>query len=397
MAAVQNEADGAKIRRSNVARCAVALRDEGPATAAEIARRTRLSRPTAEVAVTTLIENGLVSESAALTPGGRGTGRPARIYGFNGANGFVAGVDVGQHAIKVVIADLAGRVVGWVEESTDDSFVGPGRMDGVKRVVRRAMAAASVPARKIVAMGVAVPGLVGDDGQLVISRILPDWEGVDIAGHLSAEFECAVRVENDTRLASLAEHRLGAARLAQDVICLFAGHRLSMGLILEGKVRRGHHGAAGEVGDIVFSNHVDQTGELRWATAPSAEQVFQQSAAGDEESQQEIQRFVSGLSVGVATVVMAIDPDLIVIGGGLSRAGDALLDPLREAVNAEITVPIRPAIVASELGAESVVLGALARAFGESTTLVFGMEGVQEPTLDLAQIHADVEILGGES
>lgn len=394
MATVQNEADGAKVRRTNVARCAVALRDEGPATAAELARRTRLSRPTAEAAVATLIQRELVTESSILTPGGRGTGRPARVYEFHGANGFVAGVDVGQHVIKVVIADLAGHAISWVEEPTDDSFVGPGRMDGVKRAIRRAITAAAVPAQRLVAMGVAVPGLVGDDGQLVLSHILPDWEGVDIAGHLSAEFGCAVRVENDTRLASLAEHRLGAARLAQDVICLFAGHRLSMGLILGGKVRRGHHGAAGEVGDILFSNHVDRTGELRWTTAPSAAEVFQQAAAGQKDSREEVERFVSGLSVGVATVAMAIDPDLIVIGGGLSRAGEALLGPLREAVSAEITVPVRPKIVASELGAESVVLGALARAYGASTAIVFGIEGVREPAIDLAQIHNGGAALG---
>lgn len=397
MATVQHEADGAKVRRSNVARCAIALRDEGPATAAEIARRTRLSRPTAEAAVATLMQSELVTESSVLTPGGRGTGRPARVYDFHGANGFVVGADVGQHMIKVTVADLSGHVVGWTEEPTDDSSVGPGRMDGVKRIIRRALTAAAVPARKIVAMGVAVPGLVGDDGQLILSRILPDWEGVDIAGHLSAEFECAVRVENDTRLASLAEHRLGAARLAQDVICLFAGHRLSMGLILDGKVRRGHHGAAGEVGDIVFSQHVDRTGELRWTSAPSAAEVFQQAAAGHQDSREEIQRFVAGLSVGVATVAMAIDPDLIVIGGGLSRAGDALLDPLREAVNAEITVPVRPKIVASELGAESVVLGALARAFDESTTIVFGIEGLREPTIDLSQVRGEGAVLGAAS
>jgi len=397
VATVHREADGAKVRRSNVARCAIALRDEGPATAAEIARRTRLSRPTAEAAVATLIERELVTESSELTPGGRGTGRPARIYGFQGANGFVAGVDVGQRVIKVVIADLAGRGVGWLEESTDESFVGPGRMDGVRRIIRRALQSASIPVDKLLAMGVAVPGLVGDDGKLIVSRILPDWEGVDIARHLSEEFGCAVRVENDTRLASLAEHRLGAARLAQDVICLFAGHRLSVGLILGGEVRRGHHGAAGEVGDIVYANHVDRTGELRWETAPSAVEVFQRAAAGQEDSRLEVERFVSGLSVGVATVAMTIDPDLIVIGGGLSRAGDALLDPLRDAINAEITVPVRPTIVASELGAESVVLGALARAYGESMAMVYGVDGLKEPMIDLAQVRSILSAIGDAS
>nr|WP_292704109.1 ROK family transcriptional regulator [Microbacterium sp. 69-10] len=384
----RREAEGDKVRRSNIARCAVALRDDGPATAAELARRTGLSRPTAETVVAALMERGLVTESSDLTPGGRGTGRPARIYRFHSAKGYFAGVDVGQHAIKVVVGDLAGRVVGAVEEPTDESFVGAGRMDAVKRVIGHALATAGVSGHELAAMGVAVPGLVGDGGQLIVSHIFPDWEGVDIAGHLSAQYDCAVRVENDTRLASLAEHRLGAARLADDVICLFAGHRLSMGLILGGQVRRGHHGAAGEVGDIVFSGHVDRTGQLRWTTASSAEEVFRQAAAGQQDSQQEVERFVSGLSRGVATVAMAIDPDLIVIGGGLSRAEEALLEPLRTAVNAEITVPVRPKIVGSELGAESVVLGALARAYGEFSEIFFGVDGVREPAIDIAAVRS---------
>ncbi|WP_441897344.1 ROK family protein, partial [Microbacterium sp.] len=257
VATTRHGADGAMIRWSNVARCAVALRDGGPATAADLAGRTGLSRPTAEAALATLTERDLVTESSVLTAGGRGAGRPARIYQFRNDSGYIVGVDVGQHVIKVAVADVSGTVLGWTEEATD-AAVGPNRMEGVKRVIRRAMEECGVPPRKLIAMGVAVPGLVGDDGKLIVSRILPDWEGVDLTGYLSAEFGCQVRVENDTRLASLAEHRLGAARLAQDVICLFAGHRISMGLILGGEVRRGHHGAAGEVGDIVFSNHVDR-------------------------------------------------------------------------------------------------------------------------------------------
>lgn len=376
---------------SNAAGCVVALRDNGAATVTELAKRTGLSRPTVESALAGLHERGLVREDDSRTTGGRGAGRPARLYAFEARAGYAVGVDVGIHRVRIAVADLAGRVVGWADEAVDPRLTGPDRMEVVKNAVHRCLEQCAVPASKLVSMGVAVSGLVGEKGRLVISRNIPDWEGVDIAGHLRSEFACAVAVENDMRLAALAEHRLGAARLVKDVVYFFAGHRVSMGLIIDGKLRRGHHNAAGEVGDIVFSMQVNDRGQLNWSTAATAKEVFERAAAGEGDSRTEIERFVSGLSVGIATVVMAIDPDLVVIGGGLSRAGDLLLDPLRRAINDVITVPVRPVVIASELGAESVVLGALALAFAESSPIVFGVADLPEPGIDVADVREFVK------
>jgi predicted NBD/HSP70 family sugar kinase len=327
-----------------------------------------------------------------LTPDRRiGGARPARIFEFRADAGYVVGVDVGIHRLRVAIADLAGTIVAWRETLVDDSFVGAGRMLRVTQAIRAALEAASVRPDRLAAMTVAVSGLVGEDGRLIISRNLGDWEGIDIVGHLRGEFGCPVVVENDMRLAALAEHRLGAARLMNDVVYIFAGHRISMGLIIDGRLRRGRHSAAGEIGEIVFSMQVNERGQLTWKTATTGEEVFRRAAAGDEASRAEIRRFVSGLSLGIATVTMAIDPDVVVVGGGLSRAGDVLLDPLRAAVNETITLPITPSIIVSELGAESVTLGALVRALAAASTPVFGAADLPEPAIDVANARALAE------
>lgn len=372
-------------RARNAALCAIALRDHGQATVAELSGRTGLSRPTVEVGLEAMAGRGVVSVLDDLTTGGRAAGRPARVYSFCPNAGYVVSVDVGPHRVRVAIADLSGGIIEWLDEPTGDQAVGLERMIGVRRVIDRCLQDAGVQASDLVGMGVAVTGMVGLDGRLIVSRNLPDWEGVDISGRLGRAYGCPVVVENDIRMAALAEHRLGAARLADDVVYLFAGHRVSMALILGGELRHGHHSAAGEMGGIAFSMAVDDRhDQLSWKTASSGEEVFRLAADGEPDACAEVRRFATGLAKGVAIATMTVDPDLIVVGGGLSRAGGVLLDPLRDAVCDAIPVPVRPTIVASELGAEAVALGTLVHAFGVASVALYGTTGLPGPVIDAA-------------
>lgn len=378
--AAQKARAGEAERTENMARCAVVLRDGGQATVTQVAQAIGTSRPTAAAALEDLVARDLVVELPLRTTGGRGAGRPARLYKFNHRGGYLVGVDVGAATVKAAVADIAGTAVSSVVEDVDSTISGTERFRSVLQVVRRALAAGDVPERKVISMAMAVTGLVGHDGRIRDSRVLSAWEDQDLAGALEAEFGCAATIENDIRLATLAEQRLGAARGRADVLCLFAGRRISVGLVLDGQVRRGHHGAAGEVGDIIFSDFVDAAGTLRWRSGASAAEVFRLAAAGAADAQADVHRFVTGLSRGLATLTMGIDPDLVVIGGGISRAGEGLLAPLRAAVAAHITVPVQPQIVASELGSDAVLLGALSRAASHSSAVT----GIGEPELDLA-------------
>ncbi len=391
MLPVENGVHDARQANVSGARVAVALRDGGRATIAQLAERTGLSRPTVEAALPSLRERGLVDMIEEHTAGGRGAGRPARIFEFVADAGLLVGVDVGIHRMRVVVADLTGRIVAWYQRDLERRFVGADRLENVKDAVHTCFARAGVDIGRLGAlsgMAVAVSGMVGRDGRLTVSHNFPDWEGVDIAGRLEEEFGCPVSIENDMRLAALAEHRMGAARLVDDVAYFFAGHRISMGLIIGGKLRRGRHGAAGEIGGSVFSMHVDDSGQLRWETGETAEDVFRAAASGDAAARAEIEEFVRGVATGIATVTMAVDPDVVVVGGGLSRAGEELLRPLRAAVMAEIGVPVRPSIIQSELGAESVVLGALALASGQAMERLYLASDVPEPDIDVAGARA---------
>lgn len=389
MSARTDKNDPLGARRLTAANCAVALRDNGDQTISELAQLTGLSRPTVETSLRSLITSDIVQEVSVPNADARGAGRPARSFRFNAAVGYCAGVDVGIHNIRVALSDGVGRIVGWSSEPVSLPMTGAERLAAVKRAVNDCLKASGTPRSRLLALGVAVTGLVGQDGRIVLSRNFPDWEGVDLAGHLNAEFDCAVTVDNDIRLAALAEHRIGIARLSKDVVYISAGHRLSMGLIIDGHLRRGHHSAAGEIGETVMYGNLRDGGELIWTSAPSGEQVFWLARNGNSDAQAEVARFIEQISFGIATIAMAIDPDLVVIGGGLSQAGDALLEPFRLAVDAAIPLPVTPTIVASALGAESVVLGAMVNALESATRSLFGVSGVPDPVIDYTSTPRD--------
>lgn len=129
-----------------------------------------------------------------------------------------------------------------------------------------------------------------------------------------------VAVDNGVRLAAVAEHHLGAAQLINDVLYLSVGNRIAMGLIVDGKPRRGAHDAAGDIGRLAVPGVDPATGQLQWQDEASAADVFARARAGEEVAKAELADFVERLSRSLALLIMAVDPSKVVIGGGLSRA-----------------------------------------------------------------------------
>jgi predicted NBD/HSP70 family sugar kinase len=162
-------------------------------------------------------------------------------------------------------------------------------------------------------------------------------------------------------MATLAEHWIGAARLVDDVVYLLAGRRTSAGIIVDGTLHTGRHGAAGEIGsipDLYFS-----TEELlaRPGTDPDSPDaigsVFRAAQAGDERAGALVEEFYRRLARVVEFMVKSFDPDMVVLGGGVSRAGR----PLVEGVERHLDRPRfnTTPLVLSRLGPEAVALGAV--------------------------------------
>ncbi|MGP6169629.1 ROK family protein [Microbacterium sp. A196] len=361
-------------------RVALHLRDRGSATVTEIARTLELSRTSVENAMTALSEIGLIADAPATF--GRGAGRPARRFSFEGRSGFVVGVDIGIASVRVVIADLTGGVVrhesfGGVAHSRD----GADKLAVVIDDIRSTLTASAIPPSRVRAIGVSLPGIVDDAGRVTTSVVIPEWSGVDIGAQLSSAFGFPVSVDNGVRLAAVAEHHLGVAQLVDDMLYLSVGNRISMGLILDGRPRRGIHNAAGDIGRLAFPGLVTETGQLTWRSGSTAEDVFALARDGEEAASDELAAFVDQLARGIATLALTVDPAMVVIGGGLSAAHEQFLDPLRQALSTHIGLPFSVPLVGARLGAEAASHGALVFAFHRHSAQIYQLDDVPVPPI----------------
>ncbi|MCY1136446.1 ROK family transcriptional regulator [Actinoplanes sp. Pm04-4] len=369
-------ADLPRLRELNSLSIVRALRDHPPSTVTELSRRTGLSRPAVDVIAQGLVTDGWAS---VLEPGASSAvGRPARRYQFRAGAGHVLGIDVGVHKILALLADLDGAIVHSVRHAVDAQAGPEARLAELDEVVDACLTEAGKTPTDIWAVTVAVTGAVDSAGRTTFFTPLPGWKGVDLTAHLATHFSCPTVIENDCKLAALGEQWKGAATDADDIVYLLAGLRTGAGLIIDGVLRRGFGGAAGEIGAL---KHV------RWLDAPqhlqncpgvpetvspddAAAWVFNAARDGHKAARTAVNRYVKDLAVGAAALVLTLDPQVVVFGGGFSRSADLMLDPLRREL--ERLCLRMPEVRASTLGADSVALGALKLSLNEVDQRLFG-------------------------
>jgi glucokinase len=246
------------------------------------------------------------------------------------------------------------------------------------------------------AVGLGIPSLVDfGRGASVWSNHLP-IDHVPFRDVLGERLGLPVVVDNDTNAAMLAEHRHGAARGVRHAVMLALGTGIGGGLVIGGRLHRGAHGYAGELGHLTVDLHgedcpgdcpgrgcfetvvsgraIGVAGERAGRADPESSLgalidqgrditgglVTEMAHDGDEQARTVLARVGERLGIGVAGLVNALDPDVVVIGGGAVAAGDLLLDPARAATARLVLPPGRepPPIVPTRFGDESGMLGA---------------------------------------
>jgi glucokinase len=286
----------------------------------------------------------------------------------------VVALDVGGTAMKAAVVDDACHVIASRRIATR-------REDGPDTVVERLLDAAADQQAAAVqqgftvrAAGVVVPGIV-DDGIAVFSANL-GWRDVPLRDLVHKRLGVPVAFEHDVRAGGLAEGQLGAARGASDYLFMPIGTGIAGAIVLGGRPYSGH-GYGGEIGHLIIepdgpvcgcgargcleaiasASAIDR--EYTRRTGRSAKGLVSELVvAGDPDARAVWQRAVAALARALQAYTTLLAPELVVIGGGLAGAGDVLIDPVAEALDALLTFQRRPRLVRAELGDQAGALGA---------------------------------------
>ncbi|TQK43281.1 putative NBD/HSP70 family sugar kinase [Streptomyces sp. SLBN-118] len=370
------------------------LQQEGPLTAGQLKTRTGLSRPTVADLVERLQGSGLIRVVGEAGADRRGPN--ARVYGIVADRAHLAALDVRTQSVAVVVADLLGATLA-------EASLPIGGDTGTEPAVQQAVALLERTAReagapRLHSVGIGAPGLIDPvTGELRDTSGLPAWHRRLVAA-LQERLPARVLVENETNLAAVAEQRLGAARDRDTFVLLWLGHGVGAALFLDGRLRKGASGGAGEIGFLPvpgtagIPSAVDCAGGFHSLAGSAAiceladEHGIDADRRGEPPAAALVQAAVAAgrgdfldglaqrLSLGVAAVASVLDPGCVVLGGEVGHAGGAELAARVESRLAGLS-PLRTRVRAGELGGTAVLSGALITAREAAQDEVFTLRG----------------------
>lgn len=378
------------MRRMNRVQVLSVLRDQGSMTRPMISKATGLSKVTVDAVVGDLIESVLLVETAD-GPGG-GPGRPARRLSFRQNARHVIGVDIGATKVLIGVADLSGELSHRHRIDTRDLRTAEHLLDAIRSGLLDSVRRAGIRPEDVGALCIGTPGVVDPVTQMVrLAPQLPGWEDLPLGTELDL-FECGtVLVENEVHLAVMAERWRGAAQGEDDVAYLHLGIGVGLGVLIGGQLLRGAHGGAGEIGYLPLARRdprrrpdrfeervgagayahraLEMVRAGRGATmlehaggnldALDARVVYEAAAAGDADAVDVVEEILTSTALGISSIVTTLDPSLVIVGGGVSQAGQPMLSRLASKVSD--LVPIAPRFALAGLGGQAVLTGAVHR------------------------------------
>ncbi|MGW2181603.1 ROK family transcriptional regulator [Streptomyces sp. NPDC001732] len=359
------------------------LQQEGPLTATQLKTLTGLSRPTVADLVERLREAGLVEVVGETGADRRGPN--ARLYGIVADRAHLAALDVRTRGVAVVVADLLGTTLAEatlpVDGDTDSAAE-----QAAALLERTAREAGPAPLHSV---GIGAPGLIDPvTGELRDTTGLPAWHR-RLVRVLQQRLPATVLVENETNLAAVAEHRGGAARDRDTFVLFWLGHGVGAAVMLDGRLRRGVSGGAGEIGFMPvpgvagapsalnceggFHSLVGSAPVCELAAAhgivvppdaaegdkePGAASAVRAALAGEGRHEAFLDVLAERLALGAAAVAAVLDPGCVLLAGEVGHAGgDALAARVEERL-ARMS-PLRTEVRAGRLGGGAVLRGAL--------------------------------------
>jgi glucokinase len=307
--------------------------------------------------------------------------------------GWVLGIDLGGTNIKFGLVNPDGKIEGFRSLPTKDQ----GRPEQVLLQLKEIIGEAEKTIGRdsvLQGIGLAVPGIIDIARGICIYSPNLGWENLSVAAYLSDLTDLEVRLFNDANAACLGEYFYGAGKGSRNLICVTLGTGVGTAFILDGRLFLGRSGCAGEAGHMVvmpdgplcscgrrgcWESLVSATAITNRARGRlfgnkgqlSAKEVFDFARSGDPVAQEILEEMKSDLVTGLANLVNIFNPDRIVLGGGVVRAGEILFSGLEQRVKEEAFPGFRHSlqIKPSGMGTGAGVIGAAALWFKEIKTI----------------------------
>jgi glucokinase len=380
------QADMRNINRSAVLEY---LRSVKTASRTEIASALKISLPSSARIIEQLIDWRLVRSTGRKETG---RGRSRDLLELNIEENLVIGIDMGGSHLGGGLVNLGGEILSQVWDATPTGS-GEENFQRLVDFLQTLLKQSEKHASRIRGIAIGVPGILESRSGTV--KLAPGlaWYDFPLLEKLGQVTDLPVILENDVNLATLGEAWFGAGQGVRDMVMVVIGTGIGAGIILDGKLHRGANDACGEIGYFVpgiqfLDNQYPGFGALEsvasgkgvadqaariWpqyhngqaAPKMKAEDVFQSAQDGQEWAVKVVNETVDYLSLALANVIVCLDPELVIIGGGITGSSNMLLEPIRKRLAG--VIPKVPRIEESQLKDKAAILGAVVRVFQRYT------------------------------
>jgi glucokinase len=376
----------AHLRQANARGLLRLLKEHNPCSKADLVRLSGLSAPTVSSAVAYLESLSLVEN---LGDGESSGGRPPEMLRFNASHGYVAGVDIGGTRLRMILADLNGRVVTqWATQFTEKQRTPKAICSLVHEGLKVMCQEGSTSIRKVLHITAGAPGITNVSSGVVLSAPnLHDWNDVPLRTMLERELGMPAMIENDTNLAAVGEHWRGSATDVGDFVFIAMGTGVGAGIFIHGKL---HHGANWSAGEIGYGNvagrprqtlEFHSTGQMERAIGglgieaewkrllererrPNicglerlrATEVFDLAVDGDRLAAQLVQYTAEILVDCIVGMSLTLDPGVVILGGGIGSHPELCRVTAKLLAQNEFA---RPQVRSSSLGTQAQLHGAI--------------------------------------
>ncbi len=355
------------------------VREREPISRAEIARETALQRSTVSVIVDGLISEGLVEE---IGEGESTGGRPPTMLRLRTAGAIAIGVTVNPTLTTIGTSDLAGRVLSQQEFPTD-----PDSDRTFRQVISRVKELLEPKDGSLEGIGLSLPGLMEPSTGTAIYVPFFKWRDLPVVRMISSATGLPVTIDNDANAVALAELWFGRPEVsdARDFILVFAAEGVGTGIVFDGQIYRGEHGAAGEFGHMIIGTHAPvpcSCGNRDCWEAFSSEratlaryrklrgeaddsqidfkELVDRALAGEAHARTALVDMALCLGIGISNLIVGFSPEAVVVGGEITRAWHLVEGSLKETIEHSVRRGLPSArILPSTLGQNPTLMGAL--------------------------------------